>query len=48
MNVMKPDGGYPDDGQGRLADRLNDEDWFALINNWRAHMNYLEVISLFF
>ena len=23
--VMKPDGGYPDDGQGRLSDQLNDE-----------------------
>jgi hypothetical protein len=23
-NVMKPDGGYPDEGQGKLADLLND------------------------
>ncbi len=43
IKVMKPDGGYPDDGQGRLADRLNDEQWFTLNNYRRAHMNYLEV-----
>ena len=42
-NVMKPDGGYPDDGQGRLADQLNDEQWFTFNNYRRAHMNYLEV-----
>jgi hypothetical protein len=42
-NVMKPDGGYPDDGQGRLADKLNDEQWFIFNNYRRAHMNYLEV-----
>ena len=42
-NVMKPDGGYPDDGQGRLADQLNDEEWFTFNNYRRAHMNYLEV-----
>jgi hypothetical protein len=41
--VMKPDGGYPDDGQGRLADKLNDEEWFTFNNYRRAHMNYLEV-----
>lgn len=41
-SVMKPDGGYPDDGQGRLADKLDNEDWFALNNYRRAHMNYLE------
>ncbi|CAF1594417.1 unnamed protein product, partial [Adineta ricciae] len=40
--VMKPDGGYPDDGQGRLADKLSDEDWFTFNNYRRAHMNYLE------
>lgn len=45
--VMKPDAGYPDDGQGRLADKLNDEDWFTFNNYRRAHMNYLEV-KLFF
>jgi len=42
INVMKPDGGYPDDGQGRLADKLNDEQWFIFNNYRRAHMNYLE------
>lgn len=42
-NVMKPDGGYPDDGQGRLADLLDDEQWFIFNNYRRAHMNYLEV-----
>lgn len=41
-NVMKPDGGYPDDGQGRLADLLDDEQWFIFNNYRRAHMNYLE------
>ncbi len=41
--VMKPDGGYPDDGQGRLAYLLNDEQWFTFNNYRRAHMNYLEV-----
>ena len=40
--VMKPDGGYPDDGQGRLADLLDDESWFTLNNYRRAHSNYLE------
>ncbi|CAF1165783.1 unnamed protein product [Adineta steineri] len=39
---MKPDGGYPDDGQGRLADKLDDEQWFKFNNYRRAHMNYLE------
>lgn len=42
-HVMKPDGGYPDDGQGRLADQLDDEQWFTFNNYRRAHMNYLEV-----
>ena len=42
-DVMKPDGGYPDDGQGRLADQLNDQQWFTFNNYRRAHMNYLEV-----
>ncbi len=46
-NVMKPDGGYPDDGQGRLADQLNDEQWFTFNNYRRAHMNYLEVCLTF-
>ena len=45
--VMKPDGGYPDDGQGRLADKLSDEDWFTFNNYRRAHMNYLEVKSFY-
>ncbi|CAF0872493.1 unnamed protein product [Rotaria sordida] len=40
--VMRPDGGYPDDGQGRLADKLDDEQWFIFNNYRRAHMNYLE------
>jgi hypothetical protein len=44
VKVMIPDGGYPDDGQERLVDQLNDEDWFALNNYRRAHMNYLEVV----
>jgi len=48
INVMKPDGGYPDDGQGRLADQLNDEQWFIFNNYRRAHMNYLEVFFSFF
>jgi hypothetical protein len=43
INVMKADGGYPDDGQGRLADQLDDEQWFIFNNYRRAHMNYLEV-----
>ncbi|CAF2753676.1 unnamed protein product [Rotaria sp. Silwood2] len=42
ITVMRPDGGYPDDGQGRLADLLDDEEWFTLNNYRRAHMNYLE------
>ncbi len=48
IKVMKPDGGYPDDGQGRLADQLDDEQWFTLNNYRRAHMNYLEVIIYLF
>jgi len=28
VNVMKLDEGYLDDGQRRLADQLNDEQWF--------------------
>jgi hypothetical protein len=43
INVVKPDGGYPDDGQGRLVDLLPDEQWFTFDNYRRAHMNYLEV-----
>lgn len=43
---MKPDGGYPDDGQGKLDDLLNDEQWFTLNNYRRAHINYLELIIL--
>ena len=45
-HVMKPDGGYPDDGQGRLADQLTDEQWFIFNNYRRAHMNYLEVCPI--
>ena len=44
-SVMTPDGGYPDDGQGRLADLLSDEQWFTLNNYRRAHYNYLEVTA---
>ena len=44
-SVMTPDGGYPDDGQGRLADLLSDEQWFTLNNYRRAHYNYLEVTT---
>jgi hypothetical protein len=47
VNVMKPDGGYPDDGQGRLAEKLTDEQWFTFNNYRRAHMNYLEVCFFF-
>jgi hypothetical protein len=46
-NVMKPDGEYPDDGQGRLADLLNDQQWFTFNNSRRAHINYLEVCFIF-
>jgi hypothetical protein len=35
---MKVDGGYPDDGQGRLADQLNDEQCFTFNNCRRAHI----------
>jgi hypothetical protein len=42
-DVMKPDAGYPDDGQGRLSDKLSDPDWFKLNNYRRAHYNYIEV-----
>ena len=45
--VMKPDGGYPDDGQGKLASLLDDEQWFIFNNYRRAHMNYLEVLHFF-
>jgi hypothetical protein len=45
-SVMTPDGGYPDDGQGRLADHLSDEQWFTLNNYRRAHYNYLEVTAV--
>jgi hypothetical protein len=48
IKVMKPDGGYPDDGQGRLAAKLTDEQWFTFNNYRRAHMNYLEVILITF
>ena len=41
--VMKPDSGYPDDGQGRLAQLLDDEQWFIFNNYRRAHYNYIEV-----
>jgi hypothetical protein len=46
-SVMRPDGGYPDDGQGRLAEKLNDEQWFTMNNYRRAHYNYLEVLIRF-
>jgi hypothetical protein len=42
-DVMKPDAGYPDDGQGRLSEKLTDQEWFKLNNYRRAHYNYLEV-----
>ena len=47
VKVMRPDGGYPDDGQGRLANLLGDEEWFTLNNYRRAHLNYLEVFYSF-
>jgi hypothetical protein len=46
--VMRPDGGYPDDGQGRLADLLSDEQWFTFNNYRRAHMKYLEICFVYF
>lgn len=42
-DVLNVDSGYPDDGQGRLADQLDDRDWFVFNNYRRAHYNYLEV-----
>lgn len=41
-DVLNVDSGYPDDGQGRLADQLDDRDWFVFNNYRRAHYNYLE------
>jgi hypothetical protein len=46
-SVMNTEGGYPDDGQGRLSDKLNDEQWFTFNNYRRAHYNYLEVFLTF-
>ena len=44
-HVMRKDSGYPDDGQGRLAQLLDDEQWFVFNNYRRAHYNYIEVRS---
>ena len=43
IKVMKPDGGYPDDGQERLASKLTmNNGLFSIIIE--EHINYLEVI----
>lgn len=42
-HVMRPDSGYPDEGQGRLANLLTEEEWFIFNNYRRAHVNYVEV-----
>ena len=34
--------GYPDQGTGRFADKLTDEQWLQFNNAQRAHQNYLE------
>jgi hypothetical protein len=36
------EGGYPDSGQGRIADRLSDDDWLEFNSHQRAHANTLE------
>jgi len=36
---------YPDQGEGRISDKLNDEDWFTFKNYHRAHYNYLEGLT---
>jgi len=35
-------GGFPDMGQGRISDKLSDDEWFRFNNAQRAHYNYVE------
>ena len=38
-------GGYPDTGSGYYSRKLSYEQWYALNNGQRAHMNYIEWIA---
>jgi uncharacterized membrane protein YecN with MAPEG domain len=38
--------GLPDMGQGRISDKLSDEEWVQFNNYQRSHYNYLEGIAL--
>eukprot|EP00461_Guttulinopsis_vulgaris_P002958 UN02959 len=39
-------GGYPDMGQGRVADKLPMKDWLLFNNAQRAHGNFLETLTI--
>jgi hypothetical protein len=47
-DVMSIDSGYPDDGQGRLAQFLDHRQWFIFNNYRRSHLNYLQVFHCLF
>jgi len=42
LKDLKPDGGYPDMGHGRFADRLPFNDWWDFGNIQRVHYHALE------
>ncbi|KAI8872162.1 hypothetical protein GQ42DRAFT_114320, partial [Ramicandelaber brevisporus] len=37
---------YPDNGNGRYAAKLTDEEWLEFNNHQRAHQNYLEALPV--
>lgn len=40
-----PQGGYPDMGSGKFADKLSLSDWIDFNNYMRVHMNYTETVA---
>ena len=44
FGVNPPQGGYPDMGNGRYAERLDYKEWYDFNNRQRAHYNFIEHI----
>lgn len=45
FGTQPPEGGYPDMGNGRYAEKLSYKDWFDFNNGQRAHYNFIEQVA---